>query len=116
MITRRGLLKWGAAVGAAANAAKAVAARLPRLGIAAQVSTPIAALNGKIYYKGDSQYEIHRRSSVWNARKPNRFPSAIVLAESDKDVIAAVKLAKERGWQVGVRSGGHSWTASHTRD
>jgi FAD/FMN-containing dehydrogenase len=32
------------------------------------------------------------------------------------DVIAAVKLAAERGWQVSTRSGGHSFTGSHTRD
>jgi FAD/FMN-containing dehydrogenase len=31
-------------------------------------------------------------------------------------VVAAVKLAAERGWQVSARSGGHSWSASHTRD
>jgi len=30
--------------------------------------------------------------------------------------VAAVKLAKERGWQVSVRSGGHSFSGSHTRD
>jgi FAD/FMN-containing dehydrogenase len=57
-----------------------------------------------------------RQAATWNARKPNRFPEAIVLAESERDVVAAVKLAKERGWQVSARSGGHSWSASHTRD
>ena len=71
---------------------------------------------GKIYYKGDSGYEVYRRGATWNARKPNRFPSAIVLAEDVNDVIAAVKIAKERGWQVSARSGGHSFTGSHTRD
>jgi hypothetical protein len=117
MITRRRLLGWGAAVGAAADAAKAFAARLPRLGwIAPQVKAPADTFVGKIYYKGDSGYEIYRRVGVWNARKPNRFPNAIALAENVNDVIAAVKLAKQRGWQVGTRSGGHSWTASHTRD
>jgi hypothetical protein len=118
MITRRRLLQWSTAIGAVASAAKAFAARLPRLGsIAAQVKAPAADLAGKIYYKGDSaSYEIQRNGAIWNARKPNRFPSAIVLAENVNDVIAAVKLAKQRGWQVGTRSGGHSWTASHTRD
>ena len=117
MITRRRLLGLGTAVGAAASAAKAFAARLPHLGwIAPQVKKSAETLAGKIYYKGDSGYEIYRRGSVWNARKPNRFPNAIALAENVNDVIAAVKLAKQRGWQVGTRSGGHSWTASHTRD
>jgi hypothetical protein len=116
MITRRQLFQWSAALGASA---KAFAARLPRLGsIAAQVKAPADALSGKIYYKDKDgeKYEIYRKGATWNARKPNRFPNAIVLAESDQDVIAAVKLAKQRGWQVGTRSGGHSFTASHTRD
>ena len=39
-----------------------------------------------------------------------------MLAENEKDVIAAVKLAKQRGWQVTTRSGGHSFTGSHNRD
>ena len=60
---------------------------------------------GKIYYKGDSRYEIYRLNATWNARKPNRFPNAIVLAEDVNDVIAAVQLAKQRGWQVSTRSG-----------
>ena len=83
---------------------------------AAQANAAADPLAGKIYGKDHSQYEIFRRGATWNARKPNRFPNAIVLAESDKDVVAAVKLAKERGWQVGTRSGGHSFTGSHTRD
>jgi FAD/FMN-containing dehydrogenase len=117
MITRRRLLGWSAVVGAAASAAKAFAARLPRLGsMAAQVKASAAPLDGKILYKTDSSYEIQRRAAVWNARKPNRFPNAIVLAESVNDVVAAVKLAKQHGWQVGTRSGGHSFTGSHTRD
>jgi FAD/FMN-containing dehydrogenase len=116
MITRRKFFGLGAAVGTAATAVKAFAGRLPRLGFAAQVAKPAASLKGRIHYKDDSQYEIYRKGATWNARKPNRYPSAIVLAESDKDVIAAVKLAKDRGWQVTARSGGHSFTGSHTRD
>ncbi len=38
------------------------------------------------------------------------------MAESVDDIVAGVKLAKAKGWQVGVRSGGHSWAAQHTRD
>jgi len=107
----------GSAIGAAAGTAKAFAARLPGLrGIVAQASRPAGAFKGRILYKGDPQYENFRQGAIWNARKPNRFPNAIVLADNEMDVIAAVKLAKQRGWQVGTRSGGHSWTASHTRD
>ena len=120
MITRRRLLGWGTAMAAAASATKTFALRLPRLGFAAQLAKPAStskdALKGKIYFKGDPAYEIQRRGATFNARKPNRFPTAIVLAENVDDVIAAVKLAKERGWQVSTRSGGHSFTGSHTRD
>ncbi len=116
MITRRRLLGWGTAVSAAAGATKAFALRLSGLGFAAQAVKPTDIPKGKVYYKGDSRYEIYRLNATWNARKPNRFPNAIVLAEDVNDVIAAVQLAKQRGWQVSARSGGHSFTGSHTRD
>ncbi len=32
------------------------------------------------------------------------------------DVVEAVRLAKREGLRVGVRSGGHSWSANHVRD
>ena len=115
MLTRRRLLKWGKTLAAAVVGAKAFAARLPRLGIAAQAAAA-DALEGKIYYPGEPRYEVLRRGATFNARKPNRFPKAIVMAKSVDDVIAAVKLAKARGWQVTTRSGGHSFTGSHNRD
>jgi FAD/FMN-containing dehydrogenase len=37
-------------------------------------------------------------------------------AEETEDVIAAVKMARERGLQLTVCSGGHGWSASHLRD
>jgi len=39
-----------------------------------------------------------------------------MLAEHAQDVIAAVQIARERGLQITVRSGGHGWSASHLRD
>jgi len=115
MMTRRRLFGCSAALAAAASATKAFASRLPRLGFAPQAAAAALPKN-KILFRGDPTYEIQRRGATWNARKPNRFPSAIVLAENAGDVIAAVKLARERGWQVTTRSGGHSFTGSHTRD
>jgi FAD/FMN-containing dehydrogenase len=105
VITRRHMLGTLAAAGLTTAAAKAIAA-----GAGTQ------ALDGKIFYPGDARYEPYRQAASFNARKPNRFPKAIVLAEGEADVVAAVRLAKERGWQVTARSGGHSWSASHTRD
>lgn len=78
--------------------------------------SPSEQLQGKIVYRGDAGYEALRRQAIFNGKKPDRYPAAILMAESDADVIAGVRLAKAQGWQVGVRSGGHSWVAPHTRD
>ena len=40
----------------------------------------------------------------------------MLAAESEQDVVAGVRLARERGWQVSVRSGGHSWAGWSVRD
>jgi FAD/FMN-containing dehydrogenase len=40
----------------------------------------------------------------------------VVNATCVEDIIAAVKLAKERNCRVAVRSGGHSWAAWSVRD
>lgn len=77
---------------------------------------PEHRLGARLLYRGGAGYETERQAGVWNARKPARFPRAIIMAESDADVVDAVILAVARGWQVATRSGGHSWTASHTRD
>ena len=61
-------------------------------------------------------YEQARRDAVWNGYKPERYPRAIVLAESADDVVEAVRYARDRGLRVKARSGGHSWTASSVRD
>jgi FAD/FMN-containing dehydrogenase len=66
--------------------------------------------------RGDEEYEAARRDAVWNGLKPHRYPSAIVLAESEQDVVDAVRYAAEHGLRVKARSGGHSWTASSVRD
>jgi FAD/FMN-containing dehydrogenase len=76
----------------------------------------VRELGEKLLLKGDENYEAARQGAVWRANKPRRFPEAIVMAESDKDVALAVKLAKDRGWKVGVRSGGHGWSSAHVRD
>ena len=65
---------------------------------------------------GDAGYEEARLDAIWNGRKPDRQPEAIVLAEDVDDVVAAVRLARDRGWQIGVRSGGHSWSGNAIRD
>jgi FAD/FMN-containing dehydrogenase len=73
-------------------------------------------LAGRLLLRGDAGYEQARVGRIFNARRPSRFPAAILLAEDDNDVIAGVRLAAERGWTVSVRSGGHSWAAWSLRD
>ncbi len=53
---------------------------------------------------------------VFNARRPDRFPAGVLQAESEEDVVAGVRLARERGLKVSVRAGGHSWAAWSLRD
>ncbi|HEY2601590.1 MAG TPA: FAD-binding oxidoreductase [Thermoleophilaceae bacterium] len=73
-------------------------------------------IQGNVFWQGDDGYEQARQDAVWNARKPQRFPEVIVQAVSEDDVVAAVRLARERGLRVKARSGGHSWSASSVRE
>ena len=73
-------------------------------------------LAGRLFLRGDPGYEQARTGRIFNARRPDRFPAAVLLAAGDDDVIAGVRLAAERGWPVSVRSGGHAWAAWSLRD
>jgi hypothetical protein len=114
MIGRRRFLRSIASTAAVTGASQLLLAGTGAESAPSSRATP--PLAGKIYFRNDANYEALRQAASWNARKPNRFPEAIVLAESEADVIAAVTLAGERRWQVTARSGGHSWSTSHTRD
>ena len=70
---------------------------------------PRERLAGRLVLRGEPGYEQARVGRVFNARRPDRFPAAVLLAADEDDVIAGVRLAAERGWTVSVRSGGHSW-------
>ncbi len=70
----------------------------------------------RIFFRGAAGYETARRSTVWNGLVPERFPDAIVQARDTDDIMAALRYARVIGHHVGVRSGGHSWAASHLRD
>jgi FAD/FMN-containing dehydrogenase len=73
-------------------------------------------IDARLHLRGDPGYEEARRSTVWNALTPERYPDAVCVADSPEDVAAAVGLAGDRGWRVGIRSGGHSWAGNHVRD
>jgi FAD/FMN-containing dehydrogenase len=73
-------------------------------------------MRARVIRRGDADYEQARLDAVWNARKPDRYPDAIVLAENEQQVAAAVRQARAAGQRVSVRSGGHSWVGNGVRD
>ena len=80
------------------------------------MATPATKLQGALLRSGEPGYEEARLAAVWNARKPNRYPDAILIARSDEDVMAGVRWAIGNGLKVSVRSGGHSWVGNGVRD
>ncbi|WP_413375734.1 FAD-binding oxidoreductase [Alkalihalobacillus sp. 1P02AB] len=71
---------------------------------------------GQLIFHDEPGYEEARVGRVFNARRPDRYPEAILLAETETDLVEGVRLAMDRGWQVAVRSGGHSWASWSVRD
>lgn len=69
-----------------------------------------------VIYKDDPKYEEARVGRVFNHRRPDRYPRAVVEATSVKDIVDAVLLARELNTRVSVRSGGHSWAAWSVRE
>ena len=74
-----------------------------------------ASIGGAVFWRGDPGYEDARQGNLWNRRVPPRYPDVIVRPCND-DVVAAVRLARQRGLKVAIRSGGHSWVASFLRE
>jgi FAD/FMN-containing dehydrogenase len=73
-------------------------------------------LTGRLFLRSEEGYEEARVGRVFNARRPDRFPAAVLEAADEQDVVTGVRLAAERGWTVSVRSGGHSWAAWSLHD
>src|SRR6202043_1147842 len=71
---------------------------------------------GQFFRRGEAGYEDARVGRVFNARRPERFPAAVLLAADEADVVAGVLLARAEGLRVSVRAGGHSWAAWSVRD
>jgi len=79
-------------------------------------ATHDSVFTGRLVSRADPDFESARIDAVFNARRPGRQPAAVLLAESVADVVAGVRLARQRGWRVSVRSGGHSWAAWSVRE
>lgn len=74
------------------------------------------SLNDRLLWKDAPGYEEARLDAMWNGRKTERRPAAIIHPESHDDVIAAVKFAVENELRIGIRAGGHSWVATGIRE
>ncbi|GAA1781128.1 FAD-binding oxidoreductase [Nocardioides hankookensis] len=59
--------------------------------------------------QGEPGFEEARVDRIFNRRLTDRQPAAVVRPASESEVVDAVRLARSRGRQVAVRSGGHSW-------
>ena len=71
---------------------------------------------GDIVWRGEDGYDTARTDRIFNACRPERFPAGVLFAADEADLQAGVRLARERGLQVTVRSGAHSWAAWSVRD
>lgn len=75
------------------------------------------AFTGQYVQRGEPGFEEAVLARVFNGRRPeDRRPEAVLFAADEADVQAGVRLAAQRGWQVAVRSGGHSWAAWSVRN
>lgn len=78
------------------------------------LETPV--FDGRMVLPTDPDWDQARVGRVFNGRRPDRQPDAVLIAASVEDVQRGVRLAAERGWSVAVRSGGHAWAAWSVRD
>lgn len=71
---------------------------------------------GTLHLRGTTGFQHACHKGLFNARRPtDRTPAAVLEAACEQDVVEGVRLALERGWQVAVRSGGHSWASWSVR-
>ncbi|RAK77527.1 FAD-binding oxidoreductase [Aspergillus fijiensis CBS 313.89] len=61
-------------------------------------------------------YEGACLARVFNSRRPDQHPAAIVRARTESDIIEAVQLVRNSNLQITVRSGGHSFPAWSLRE
>ena len=69
-----------------------------------------------IWRSNSEEYEKARIRHIFNYRRPERFPLAVVAPTRTSHIIDTVLLAIQRKCRISVRSGGHSWAAWSVRD
>lgn len=80
------------------------------------MTLPTDRFDGRLVLPAEADFEDAVLGRIFNGRRPDRRPEAVLIAGSVEDVQRGVRLAKERDWTVAVRSGGHSWAAWSVRD
>ena len=70
--------------------------------------------NSNVYTKGSPSY--NRKRKVHNGLCNNIFPDLIVEPKTTYDVSQIVKIARSNNVPISVRSGGHSYVCSSTRN
>lgn len=108
-LTRRALL-------AAAGLSPMVLALWPEAALAADEPLDLGRFEGRSAVRNGLNYEPWRQSMMWQFRKANRHPEAILQADNVDDVVAAVKLAASTGRKITTRAGGHSMSACFLRN
>ncbi|MFT4210972.1 MAG: FAD-binding protein [Microbacterium sp.] len=78
--------------------------------------TTAPAFDGRLVLPTDADWDDARVGRVFNGRRPDRQPDAVLIAANVDDVQKGVRLAIQNGWTVAVRSGGHAWAAWSVRD
>lgn len=68
---------------------------------------------GRLIEPTDPDYDQAR--SLWNAGFDRR-PTLIARCTGSHDVVIALGVARERGWEIAVRGGGHSYTGAGVDD
>jgi FAD/FMN-containing dehydrogenase len=76
----------------------------------------MSQFTGQFIRAGQAGFDEAAIGRVFNHRRPSRRPAAVLMAADVADIMAGVKLAAAEGWQVAVRSGGHSWPAWSVRE
>lgn len=71
------------------------------------------AFQGQLVLPDHPSYNEHR--NIWNG-SIDRYPALIARCTGVNDAIAAVRFARERGLEVAIRSGGHSFPGMSTCD
>ncbi|MEM1403379.1 MAG: FAD-binding oxidoreductase [Pseudomonadota bacterium] len=71
---------------------------------------------GRSWERGQPGFDARVLGTSFNGRDPGHRPEILVEANDVSDVQRALAIARDRGLQVSICSGGHSWAQNHLRD